>query len=109
MTATARRDPAAIARPAIARRDALRVWAWLHMRAHPETWFTTYELARVIRDHYACEPRTASMAAASGTERSGRSNVLAAILPELRDRGDIVSRPHDTRRNSVVWRYAGDP
>lgn len=97
---TACRDPAAAAR-----RDALRVWAWLHLRAHPGTWFTTYELARVIREQYACEPRTASMAAANGAERHGRSNVLAAILPELRARGDAVSRPHPAKRNAVQWRY----
>lgn len=89
----------------IALRDALRVYVWQHLGKYPGHWFTAVELARVIREQYICDPRPPGV----GPNRYGRSNVLASVLAELRDTGDVTSRPHPDRRDATQWATASPP
>ena len=69
----------------VALRDALRIWAWQHLNKFPATWFSEYELARVIREQYACDPMTLC-------PRYGRVQSLHRALVYLEGRGEAVTR-----------------
>lgn len=69
----------------LAARDALNVWAWQHLNKFPCTWFSERELARVIREQYACEPPLVS-------GQAGRNDVIHDVLCYLQDRGEAVMR-----------------
>jgi hypothetical protein len=92
-------------RTKIALRDALNIYVWQHLRAHPSTWFSAVELARVISEQYICECKPPSCAG----DRWGRSNVLAKILQDMLAAGEVVARlragaPAPGARE---WRWAG--
>src|SRR5271167_324081 len=69
----------------IALRDALNVWTWQHLTRHPRTWFSEHELARVIREQYACEPPLVG-------RHQGRTSVIHEVLCYLENRGEAVMR-----------------
>ena len=79
-----------------ARRDAVKLWVFLHLHAYPSAWLSPVELARVIHEQYACEPFR------SRSGFSGRLVTVKAVLAELEDAGD-VERSDDGLR----WRAAG--
>lgn len=89
-------------RAKIALGDAIRVYVWQHLGKYPGRWFTAVELARVIREQYVCDP----VPLGAGRYRYGRTNVTMSALRQLRDAGDVTSRPHPDRRDATQWAIA---
>jgi hypothetical protein len=69
-----------------------------HLARYPGQWFSVYELARVIREQYLREPPLLR-----SRHGYGRTNVLASILRELRDAGEVESGP-GRRPGTTLWR-----
>ncbi|HTJ68371.1 MAG TPA: hypothetical protein VL551_12635 [Actinospica sp.] len=80
------------------RRQLLTAFVRDHLSLYSGIWFSAHDLARVIREQYLHEPPlTASRYG------YGRTNVLASILRELRDAGEVESAP-GIRKGTTVWR-----
>jgi hypothetical protein len=71
-----------------------------HLSRYPGDWFSVYELSRVVREQYLREPRPQS-----SRYGYGRTNVLASILRELRDAGEVEAGP-GRRKDTTLWRIA---
>lgn len=80
------------------RRELLTRLVITHLSAYPQSWFSAYELARVIRQSYLKEPPLPR-----SRYGYGRANVLAAILRDLRDGGRVDCR-QGCRAGTTVWR-----
>ena len=90
------------ARIRVAHRDAVRVYVWQHLRAHPESWFTAYELARVAVRYG--DPETPE----GDRPRWAWRKPVIAVLRDMADAGEVARRPrvdeHVTGPGCMEWR-----
>lgn len=81
----------------VALRDATRIYLLQHMAKYPESWLSVVDLARVIHERYIV---------ADQPWRMHRAQVVASLLLELQEDGEVVSKPHPARKGATVWRLA---